>query len=797
MSAGVKSSSYTIALTGKTFDVLSSMLYKDPILAIIREISVNSADSHTENGNPDQPFEIHLPNTLEPHFSIRDYGVGMSAETIDSVYTKFFESTKTHTNELVGQLGLGSKSPFSYTSNYTITSWHGGLKLVYSAFKSADGIPSIALLDVSDSDEQTGLEVSFAVKAADFEKFTSKVQSFFTTWGSTPPVITGGLEGRKTLRHVTRDFGGTDWFIATADSPLSAALAIQGNVPYPLRKDTIVASNAFSQFCSTSTQQDLIKQLLQLPIIIQFPIGTLDFSASREELQYTEQTTAVILKKLIQIGTEFNSHIQAQCDTKSTQWDLIEYIRALRNDRFRYVLNHIGSNVITWKGAQVHVAKKNAVYPDRTQLAAAHAIYPFVMQANTRRKMEPLRVYISSIVKDPTTGDVSAAQVINPEINIIPGDGKITIVVLDENNTGLNKLRHNFLSNLAHTSNGSHVITVGPVAKLKNSADKDLFRKAVAGMLTAFDVPGSKVKVVLASELPASPRRAARAKAVKVDDTFKVLEPSSSNGKVNSNFATYQWKVISQADIANHQNSGKVTVLYVPIVRGVPVQLTAAGNVRKSFGEDEHFAELWNGLTAVLSPMKVILIGVKVSMIKHKSVQSTLSNTQSLESYLRFWVYTNAKQLTVNNAFHSMWFQHQGHKDVVMRAIGEVPVVKHPTLIAARDVILKFKCDIKLNETIPLQRSFITRVINVLTKYDNEAGVTDSVLQDIKGAISVASIEATKSHHELTQAMKNVKRQFPMLEYVNTHFTRSSYINEFTLVDGCAQVQQYLKLISS
>lgn len=253
MSTGVKASQYTIALTGKTFDVLSSMLYKDPHLAIIRELSCNAYDSHVENGCVDKAFDIHLPNQLEPHFSIRDYGTGMSAEQIDSVYTKFFESTKTHSNDVVGALGLGSKSPFSYTSNYTITSWHGGLKLVYSAFKSTDGIPSIALLDVSDSNDPTGLEVNFAVKAMDFEKFTSKVQSYFTTWGSIPPTITGGLQGRTTLRHVERDFGGTDWFVATANGPLSTALAIQGNVPYPLQRQTISASNEFRKLTDPCT----------------------------------------------------------------------------------------------------------------------------------------------------------------------------------------------------------------------------------------------------------------------------------------------------------------------------------------------------------------------------------------------------------------------------------------------------------------------------------------------------------------------------------------------------------------
>jgi len=64
---------FRIRNSAKAFNILSSGLYANKIKAIIRELSCNAIDSHTAAGTT-QPFEVHLPTTLEPWFSIRDFG---------------------------------------------------------------------------------------------------------------------------------------------------------------------------------------------------------------------------------------------------------------------------------------------------------------------------------------------------------------------------------------------------------------------------------------------------------------------------------------------------------------------------------------------------------------------------------------------------------------------------------------------------------------------------------------------------------------------------------------------------
>lgn len=48
---------FTIALTAKAIEVLSSQIYKDAQLAIVRELGTNAADSHIEAGKKDVPFQ--------------------------------------------------------------------------------------------------------------------------------------------------------------------------------------------------------------------------------------------------------------------------------------------------------------------------------------------------------------------------------------------------------------------------------------------------------------------------------------------------------------------------------------------------------------------------------------------------------------------------------------------------------------------------------------------------------------------------------------------------------------------
>jgi len=154
---GNNTGSFTILFNSKAFRVLSDTLYENKIGAIVREISCNANDAHVQANKADQEFIIHLPDNFEPWFSVRDFGKGLSASDIKNVFTVYFASTKDQSNECTGMLGLGAKTPFSYTDQFTVTSYQNGICTIYSAFITESGVPNIIEMYSSESTEPSGV----------------------------------------------------------------------------------------------------------------------------------------------------------------------------------------------------------------------------------------------------------------------------------------------------------------------------------------------------------------------------------------------------------------------------------------------------------------------------------------------------------------------------------------------------------------------------------------------------------------------------------------------------------------
>lgn len=225
-----ESRQFTIAATGKAFSILVSGIYSDAIGSIVREITSNAYDAHIRNGNPDVPFETRLPNSLNPTFSVRDYGCSMTHEFMMDSYSTLFESSKSGSNNEVGAFGLGAKSVYSYTDAFSITCWLDGEVRSYAVGLNTDGIPAITLVHRAPSTERQGVEVNFAVAAADFQAFN---RAFVTTalGYDTPPAVVGGT---VVIPHPS--FSGTGWRLYSEPSGYGnqkSDMVRQGCAVYP------------------------------------------------------------------------------------------------------------------------------------------------------------------------------------------------------------------------------------------------------------------------------------------------------------------------------------------------------------------------------------------------------------------------------------------------------------------------------------------------------------------------------------------------------------------------------------
>ena len=178
----------SIKNSSKVYSAISDYIYKNKIGSIIRELVSNAVDASNKNS---KAVEIFIPDEKDVinglPFYVQDFGDGMSYETVTECYMTFFESTKENDKNVIGGFGIGGKTPFIYTKEFTIetTSPDDGIRRTFVAKKAVgDNEPTyehLVHLDITDSDIK-GTKISFFIeKIADIASFVNetKKQTFF------------------------------------------------------------------------------------------------------------------------------------------------------------------------------------------------------------------------------------------------------------------------------------------------------------------------------------------------------------------------------------------------------------------------------------------------------------------------------------------------------------------------------------------------------------------------------------------------------------------------------------------
>lgn len=342
------SNAFTIAATGKAFKILSDGLYSDKITAIIRELSCNAYDSHVAAGKPDMPFEIHLPTPDENWFSVTDFGTGISDDDVNRIYTRYFASTKTNSNDFVGQLGLGSKSPFSYTREFTVRSRFNGFERTYRMYFDDMDTPRVEFLYEKDCAAaglpSSGLDVSFTVNDSDMPRFRGRAVEVLS-WFKVIPKITGPLFNLS-IDTVASGINAGGWMMRQQKgySPLPP-IALMGNVAYPIDPGNI------------ENISDRDTSLLSMPVVIQFDIGDLEVSASRESLGYDKKTQASIVAKCQAVTADIHAHYDTIIKDFNTKWEartFYDKVFGLGGGSNRYRMRDLFDGYkLTWKDGTV------------------------------------------------------------------------------------------------------------------------------------------------------------------------------------------------------------------------------------------------------------------------------------------------------------------------------------------------------------------------------------------------------------------------------------------------------------
>lgn len=287
LTEGVSQSSIGMSLDLDSAQVLMQMLsknlYSDSIGSTIRECASNALDSHRRAG-VDKPiivsFKRNDANNYE--FSVEDFGIGLDAEDVENIISKYGKSTKRDSNTELGMMGLGFKAPLAYCSSFYFVCRKNGVERKYMMYEGEDN-NTIDLLYQVNTDMGNGVKVIIPVKYYDKYDFVSKTKEQLAYFES---VYFDFMD--EDIKNDFVIFRGEHFQFSelATDSKMHICL---DNVYYPMDFEKLGISDA-----------------LYFPIALKFSLTDALFpTPNRESLRYTQEAKQIILNKLKLVADYF------------------------------------------------------------------------------------------------------------------------------------------------------------------------------------------------------------------------------------------------------------------------------------------------------------------------------------------------------------------------------------------------------------------------------------------------------------------------------------------------------------
>jgi hypothetical protein len=279
--------------------MLSKNLYSDDIGSAIRECASNALDSHRRAG-VDTPIIVSFKSSTAYNyeFCVEDFGIGLDADDVKNIISKYGKSTKRESNTELGMMGLGFKAPLAYSSSFYFVCRKDGMERKYMMYEGED-VNTIDLLYEMPTTEGNGVKIIIPVKYSDRYQFTKKIKEqlcyFESVYFDVPddPSITNDF---VISRHTHFQFSEM-----STDRYLHICL---DNVYYPLDFDKLGIDP------------------IDFPVALRFSLSDgLYPTPNRESLRYTQEAKQIIMAKLSQVAdyfvNKYNETIEEGNDIKS------------------------------------------------------------------------------------------------------------------------------------------------------------------------------------------------------------------------------------------------------------------------------------------------------------------------------------------------------------------------------------------------------------------------------------------------------------------------------------------------
>jgi hypothetical protein len=395
-----KTSGFRIEASSKAFQLLSSNIYKYKVRAIIRELSCNAIDANKESGSS-EPVLVHLPTRLEPWFSVRDNGNGLTEEQIFEVFTVYFCSTKTGSNDYIGKFGLGAKSPYCLVDNFIVNSFNSGIKYSYSAYKDENDLPQMALLTSSPSEEMSGLEVIVNVdgRESEFEREAIETFKYFD--------VLPKINSERVSNEIEKQ---RQWKVSTPTYCLNCEAgeckAVMGNVAYDIPYGYGLSVQGF----------------------IRFEIGELDFDLGRESLSLDDKTRNNLERRVREVKDGLVDHLVSVIEAEPTPFKkallfekmnsgkMGEIITVNRN-KFNYVLPKSSTPIMYYKRGWRSISTGNT---DSLPLGVRYFAYKPKFSTRIKAYMRDNAVSMMVLLSDSQIAETLIDPEYIEDLDIVP-----------------------------------------------------------------------------------------------------------------------------------------------------------------------------------------------------------------------------------------------------------------------------------------------------------------------------------------------------------------------------------------
>jgi hypothetical protein len=282
--------------------MLSKNLYSDSIGSTIRECASNALDSHRRAGC-DEPIIVSFKRNSQAdtyEFAVEDFGIGLDADDVVNIISKYGKSTKRNSNTELGMMGLGFKAPLAYSSSFYFVARKDFMERKYMMYEGED-TNSIDLLYEKPTAEPNGVKVIVPVGYSDRYNFNNKIKEqlayFENVYFDVESMGSWSIDNNFTI-HRAEHF---QYSSLAQNTDMHLCL---DNVSYPIDWEKLGISR------------------INLKLALRFSLSDGLFpTPNREAIRYTQEAKETILKKIATVAdvfmNKFNEAITTQSDIKA------------------------------------------------------------------------------------------------------------------------------------------------------------------------------------------------------------------------------------------------------------------------------------------------------------------------------------------------------------------------------------------------------------------------------------------------------------------------------------------------